>query len=80
MSSFYVFPTASNTQFLDIKALVLNRIPAWQSCLLFQAKAFCTDSRNGLRGKRRWNQARAGALGDQLSGEHVAGLQRTTRS
>lgn len=27
MSPFYMFPTASNTQFLDIKALVLNRIP-----------------------------------------------------
>ena len=27
MSPFYMFPTASNTQFLDTKALVLNRIP-----------------------------------------------------
>lgn len=62
MSSFYVFPTASNTQFLDIKALVLNRIPAWQSCLLFQAKAFCTDSRNGLQGQE--NNATGGGASD----------------
>lgn len=69
VSSFYILPTASNTQSVDIKALVLNRIPNWQSCLIFQAEAFCTEFRNCRQGQdNNVTGVRLGLVGDPLAG------------
>lgn len=70
VSFFYTLPTASNTQSVDIKALVLNRIPAWQSCLIFQAEAFCTEFRNCQQGHDNnvIGGVRLGLAGDPLAG------------
>lgn len=70
VSSFYILPTASNAQSVDIKALVLNRIPNGQSCLIFQAEAFCTEFRNCQRGQDNnvTGGVRLGLVGDPLAG------------